>query len=214
MDTAIPVLIAVILLLLPFFYIAKAIFFFRENRQLNYRSVYIRALIYGLFGFIIIGLYISIPSMVYKMETGKQVAHTGAYAGINSRDTIVLDGFQMKHRYGDNPMDNYTSTYFLTSRINNNNDLWTKVKDAVAYSMLGKKIGIESEMLTLNYPIRTSVYNTQPGKKNKKNQPRPANDNANIINKYYLSLNSDTLTLVPFNNYSQAYKYLRFANYY
>ncbi len=68
MDQALPIIIAIILLLLPFFYLAKAIFFFRENRTLKYRSINIRALIYALVAVIIFGAYFSIPAMIVKMD--------------------------------------------------------------------------------------------------------------------------------------------------
>jgi hypothetical protein len=211
MEQAIPIFIAVVLLLLPFFYLAKAIFFFRENRTLKYRSINIRALIYALVAIVIIGFYFTIPAMLFKMETATKNAPVGAYAGIGRNDTIVLNGFQMKHRY-DNPMINYSSPYLLSSSMSDK-DIWGKLRNGFAHYLLGRKLDIENEIFTLTYPVRDVYYNVQPNKKNKKTQPNPA-QNSYITNRYYLSLKSDTLILIPFNGPAIQMRYLRFANYY
>ena len=213
MEQVLPIIIAVILLLLPFFYLTKAIFFFRENRALKYRSINIRALIYALAAFIIIGVYISIPAMIVKMETAVKAAPVGAYAGINSKDTIVLNGYLMKHKYGEFPMNNYSSTYFISTAMNDK-DIWGKVKNGFAHYFLGRKIDIDNEILSLNNPIRDSYYNIQPTKKTKKNQPNPNPQNAYIINRYTLSLKSDTLSLAPVNGPAGTLRFIRFANFY
>jgi hypothetical protein len=211
MEKAIPIVIAVVLLLLPFFYLAKAIFFFRENRTLKYRSINIRALIYTLVAIVIIGFYFSIPTMLFKMETATKNAPAGAYAGIGRNDTIMLNGFQMKHRY-DNPMINYSSPYILSSTMSEK-DIWGKLRNGFAHYLLGRKLDIENEIFTLTYPVRDANDNVQPNKKNKKVQPNPT-QNTYITNRYYLSLKSDTLILIPFNGPAIEMRYLRFANYY
>ncbi len=213
MEQVVAILIALILLLLPFFYLAKAIFFFTGEPDLKYRSIYIRTVIYGLVAIILIGFYFSVPAMMFKMETVTKNAPVGAFAGINRNDTIVLDGLQLKHRFADFPMNNYSSTYILSTAASDQ-DIWGKVKNGFSHYLLGNKPGIENGILTLNYPVRDAYYKVQPNKKTKKNQPNPVPQNSFIINRYYLSLRSDTLLLAPFTNPSVVFRYLRFANHY
>jgi hypothetical protein len=213
MEQAVIIIIAIVLLLLPFFYLAKAIFFFRENRTLKYRSINIRALIYALVAVIIFGAYFSIPAMVIKMESATKSAPVGAYVGVNMKDTLVLDGFQLKHKFVDYSLNNYSSTYIISSSMSDK-DPWKQVKNGIAHYLLGRKIDIENEILTLNYPVRDSYYKPQPNKKTKKNQPNPVPQNTQIITRYHLSLKSDTLILVPFSGPVYEFRYLKFANHY
>lgn len=149
------------------------------------------------------------------METARVTAPIGAYAGVGRADTISLDGFQLKHRYGDFPMNNYSSTYIISS-TNNEKDFWNKVKNGFGHFLLGQKININNEILTLNYPVRDSYYNPQPNniKKPKKKQPITNPQNTYIVNRYFVSLRADTLYLVPFTGPAETYRYVRFANYY
>ena len=142
-----------------------------------------------------------------------KTAPVGAYAAINSKDTIVLNGYLMKYKYCESPMNNYSSTYFISTAMNDK-DIWSKVKNGFAHYFLGRKIDIENEILTLNNPIRDSYYNIQPTKKTKKNQPNPNPQNVYIINRYYLSLKSDTLSLAPVNGPAGTLRFIRFANFY
>ncbi len=142
-----------------------------------------------------------------------KTAPVGAYVGVNMKDTLVLDGFQLKHKFVDYTLNNYSSTYIISSSMSDN-DPWKKVKNGIAHYLLGRKIDIDNEVLTLNYPVRDSYYKPQPNKKTKKNQPNPVPQNTQIITRYYLSLKSDTLILVPFSGPAYEYRYLRFANHY
>ena len=207
------VVIVLILALFPFFYLAKAIFFFRENRNFKYRSIYIRGLIYGLIAMVIIGAYISIPMSITKMEQNSSIVHLGAYAGIYRNDTISFDALQMKHKFGATPLNNYTSTYILSHSTTKENT-WKRFSNGFASFLFGSKIEISNEVLYLSYPVKDSYYTNQLIKKNKKKPAVTIPDNSDIINRYYLSLKSDTLFLVPFNNSAVTLKYLRFANAY
>jgi hypothetical protein len=153
--------------------------------------------------------------MIVKMETARRIAPVGAYAGVGRSDTIMLDGLQFKHRYGDFPMNNYSSTYII-STTNNEKDFWNNIKNGFGHFLLGQKININNEILTLNYPVRDSYYNPQPNnnKKTKKKQPVTNPQNNYIINRYFVSLRGDTLFLAPVNGPAVTNRYIRFANFY
>jgi hypothetical protein len=172
-------------------------------------------MIYALIAVIFIGIYVSIPAMTVKMETARITAPIGAYAGIDRRDTIVLDGLRLKHKYGNDPLNNYSSAYIISTAMNEKN-FWGKIKNGFSHVLFGQKINIDNEILTLNYPVRDSYYNIQPNnsKKTKKKQSVANPKNTNIINRYFFNLKSDTIILVPVNSPTETFRYLRFANFY
>ncbi|HRE50075.1 MAG TPA: hypothetical protein PK339_01545 [Flavitalea sp.] len=200
MSTAIPFILAWIVIAIPVFFLAYAIFLIKENKIGKYAAVYGRAALMVVLFFVIIGSYVFVPYLMGKAAGPTEYAVEGTYYSASSGDTLTLSNGKILIR-GRIKADDITGNFSITGT---NSGFESQFESGIK-AMIGEYSGApgRNRMLTMSWvdssAYKKAIANQKPSARKNNNK------NLNSTLKYksaswWVETKSDTeLTLQPTN---------------
>jgi len=167
MENIFPIIFVWLILAIPVFFLAYAIFLVRENKATKYAAIYGRALLMFVLFAAIVGGYIFIPYLMGGSSGSPEYAVEGVYFEKASGDTINFRNGTMTIR-GKSPANNITGNF---SVVQNNGGfqnqfeagLWALIKEPYYNNNRGR-------MLTISW-VDSSAYKKAIAKTSNKKKP-------------------------------------------
>ena len=200
MSTAIPFILAWIVIAIPVFFLAYAIFLIKENKIGKYAAVYGRAALMVVLFFVIIGSYVFVPYLMGKAAGPTEYAVEGTYYSASSGDTLTLSNGKILIR-GRIKADDITGNFSITGT---NSGFESQFESGIK-ATIGEYSGApgRNRMLTMSWvdssAYKKAIANQKPSARKNNNK------NLNSTLKYksaswWVETKSDTeLTLQPTN---------------